>query len=234
MKPYEKLAPLYDKGEWGKYSLIYMELIDNVCNRYSLKPSSILDIACGTGSLVGELSCRGFKTMGSDISPEMIKIAQNNHPRIPFIVADMTRLNLNDTFDMVVCPFDSLNYLLTDKEIISTFSNVFRHLSNNGLFIFDFVTANLYGKKHHGVINRNIEGVSFRQILKYDPEKKLASTVFVFDGDEREEHLQKAYTENEIAEKLVAWKFRILNAAKNIKLINADDLSERIFIVAQK
>lgn len=234
MKPYEKLASFYDKGEWGNHGATFIQFIDAACANHGFKPSSVLDIACGTGSLIGELARRNLRVAGSDISPEMIRVSKEKYPGIPFHIADMIKLRLNQTFDLIVCSFDSFNYLKTDDDVEAAMAAVSRHLNKGGLFIFDVVNENLYLEKHHGVIERNIEGVAFRQVLNYDPNTKVASTVFVFSATEREEHLQKAYAKKEISEKLVGLGFRVLNMAKNARLEEADDKTARVIFVTQK
>jgi ubiquinone/menaquinone biosynthesis C-methylase UbiE len=67
---------LYDK-DWGKFSLYYVNIIEHLKDKYNLKINSILDITCGTGDLVYELSIE-YDAMGSDISPHMINTARKN------------------------------------------------------------------------------------------------------------------------------------------------------------
>lgn len=233
MKPYEKLAFLYEK-DWGKFSLGYLDLLNNIFKSLNFVPSTILDIACGTGDLILELHKRGYKVVGADISPEMIKISKTKNPNLEFIVSDMSELNLGKTFDLVVCPFDSLNYLLSDEKIDATFSKVYEHLNTDGFFVFDINTPNLYVKKHHGTIDRDVEGIKFKQILKYDTEKKLAYTVFEFDNAETEEHIQRAHTKDEIIKKLIFHHYNIVGAYKNLQLEEAGGDSEKVYIVARK
>jgi len=233
MKPYEKLAFLYEK-DWGKFSLGYLDLLDHIFKSLNFIPSTILDIACGTGDLVLELHKRGYKVVGTDISPEMIKISKTKNPRVEFIVSDMSELSLNKTFDLVICPFDSLNYLLSDKKVDATFSKVYEHLNRGGFFVFDINTPNLYEKKHHGIIDRDIEGIKFKQILKYDSEKKLAYTVFEFNDAETEEHIQRAYKKDEIIKKLIIHRYSIVGAYQSLQLDEATSDSEKVYIVTRK
>ncbi|MFA5842739.1 MAG: class I SAM-dependent methyltransferase [Candidatus Gracilibacteria bacterium] len=233
MKPYEKLASLYQQN-WGTFSLGYLKLLDHISRKFKFYPSTILDIACGTGNLLSKLHKQGFKVVGSDISPEMISVAKIKNPSIEWKIIDMSKLNLKRTFDLILCPFDSLNYLLNDKQVDSTFSKVYKHLNKNGFFIFDINTPNLYEAKHHGIIKREVNGVKFKQILKYDCVKQLASTTFEFGTDENEKHIQKAYPKDGITKKLIFHKFKILDTYADLKFNKVKKLSERIFFIAQK
>lgn len=50
MRPYERLAKIYNK-DWGTFSTLYLGLIKHLSDKYNFNPSSVLDLACGIGSL---------------------------------------------------------------------------------------------------------------------------------------------------------------------------------------
>jgi ubiquinone/menaquinone biosynthesis C-methylase UbiE len=62
--------------------------------------SVVLDLPCGTGRFTGFLLSRGYRVLGADIAPEMIRIAQEKaqgaHGVVGWTVADGTRLPLGD------------------------------------------------------------------------------------------------------------------------------------------
>ncbi len=120
MKSYEKLAFIYNK-DWGNFSLEYLKIINAVKKKFKVNPKSALDIACGTGNLIGKLGGGGLDAVGTDLSPEMIKVAKKNFSKVKFHVQDMSKLKLGRKFDLIVCPFDSLNYLKNIKQIRQTF-----------------------------------------------------------------------------------------------------------------
>ncbi len=233
MKPYEKLAFLY-QGHWGKFSLGYLDLLKHIFKKFEFSPSTILDVACGTGDLIAKLHKDGFKVIGTDVSPEMIKVAKTKNPSLKFGVKDMSKLKLDKTFDLIICAFDSLNYIKNENQIDSTFFKIHKHLNKNGFFIFDVNTPNLYKAKHHGIIERKIKGIKFKQILKYDPVKKLAYTTFEFGDKDKEKHIQKAYTKDEITKKLILHNFKIVAMYEDLKFNKANKKSERIFYIAKK
>lgn len=69
------------------------------------KTDSILDVGCANGTLLSMLhETRDFNGFGLDISPEMIKIAQQNHPDFNFQVGSAQALPYeNQQFDLVIC-----------------------------------------------------------------------------------------------------------------------------------
>jgi SAM-dependent methyltransferase len=66
----------------------------------------LLDVASGPGALAAEAVSRGARAVGVDLSPRMIKLAQQLHPAIEYREADVEHLPfLDHTFDAVVCAF---------------------------------------------------------------------------------------------------------------------------------
>jgi SAM-dependent methyltransferase len=233
MKAYEKLAFFYQK-DWGKFSIEYIKLLKHIFDKNKFQPKTILDIACGTGDLLGELHKEGFEVVGSDLSPEMIKVAKTKNPTIEFYINDMSKIDLQKSFDVIICPFDSINYLLEDEMLDDTFKKVYKHLTDKGFFVFDANTKNLYEAKHHGIIDREVEGIEFKQILKYDSENQIAYTTFKFNESEEETHVQKAYSKEIMGKKLISHGFKVIETYENLDFVPASEKSERVYYVAQK
>lgn len=62
--------------------------------------SSILELGCGTGDLIGNL--RASRAVGVDISPNMIEIAQKKFPQVTFRCDDIERFDINQKFDYII------------------------------------------------------------------------------------------------------------------------------------
>lgn len=233
LKPYEKLSKFYKK-DWGKESVRYTDLVSNVINTYSLSVNSLLDIACGTGILATELKNMNFEVSGIDISEDMINVAKETTIEIDFKVADMKNFNLNKKFDIITCAFDSINYITNNIDMKKTMKNIFNHLVDSGLFIFDINTPSLYEDRHFGTIDRIFDDIHFKQILEYDRVNRLGKTVFDFGNNELETHVQKAYTVEEMDEFLLNADFEIMGRYKNLKLSPIEDRTYKVFYVVKK
>ena len=233
LKPYQRLAPFYHK-EWTGFVENYISIIKNLELKSIDPPVSVLDIACGTGVLVGELSKIGFSVKGTDISKEMIEVSKTEFPNIDFIVSDMRVMNLKIKVDLITCTFDSLNYLTSIYDINRVFNNVYRHLNDSGYFLFDINTPKLYEDKQHGTIHRVINGYKFDQILYYDKEEMISRTVFKFNDGYYEEHIQRPYTYNEILKLISGNRMKLMNAFKNKELQPYESTSYKIYFLAQK
>lgn len=233
MRPYERLAKIYNK-DWGTFSTSYLRLIKHLSHKYNFERRPVLDIACGTGNLAYELFKLGYEVIGIDISEDMINVAKANNPQIQFHVADMTNFNIDINFDLITCTFDSINYITEDEEIVRALSNIHSHLSNSGYFIFDINTPIIYEGNHFGIIDREFNGVKFKQILEYDKERKIGTTIFDFGNGEREVHVQKAYSSADMDNLLRQSGFLILERFKNFELSPIDDTASRLFYIVQK
>lgn len=65
-------------------------------------PAVVLDAGCGTGRVAIELARRGVRVVGADIDASMIATARSLAPDILWIEHDLTTLDLEGTFDLVV------------------------------------------------------------------------------------------------------------------------------------
>lgn len=69
-----------------------------------IPPGRALDAACGTGRHARELVRLGHEVVGIDITPEMLRRAEENVPQAEFRMGDVRRVPAGDgDFDVVVC-----------------------------------------------------------------------------------------------------------------------------------
>ncbi len=95
---FDKIAIGYSKYQ-KRYKYYYND-IAKYFNYYLSDDSSVLEIGCGTGSLLAKL--KGSKKVGVDFSEKMISEAKSLHPKIDFFVKDAENLNLDKKYDVVV------------------------------------------------------------------------------------------------------------------------------------
>lgn len=97
-------------------------------------PDSILDIGCGTGSLLKELSHMYpmAELNGLDISSEMLKRARLAAPSAKFVKSDVHELPYEDnSMDLVLCTASFHHYQNNEKVM----SEIYRILKPNGRVI---------------------------------------------------------------------------------------------------
>lgn len=134
---YDPFAWFYDEYWCRGVAPDFLRALDALLVPRLAPGSTILDLCCGTGRVTAGLSARGFPLTGLDLSREMLAYARRNAPAAAFVEADARDFSLPQRFDAVVSTFDSLNHILTLRELTAVFRNVRRALAPGGLFFFD-------------------------------------------------------------------------------------------------
>jgi len=140
---YDFLMKDVDYEKWANnIDVIYKEL--------NIKPKSVLELGCGTGNITTKLYRKGYNMIGSDLSEDMLMIAQEkayeSNLMINFILQDMRCINYRRKVDSVISICDGLNYITTDEDLIKVFRSVHNVLESGGIFLFDISTY--YKLKH--------------------------------------------------------------------------------------
>ena len=137
MPAYDHFARFYDAamddpGPRGSRVLRSIE-------RHLPRASSILELGCGTGSILAQLTQFPALT-GLDGSAAMLAVASEKVPSARLLQGDIGDFWLDERFDVVICVFDTVNHLLSFEAWRSMFDAVYDHLVDDGLFIFDVNT----------------------------------------------------------------------------------------------
>ena len=106
-KVYNDMAQEYDSAPEGNYTRPHKK---EIINKAVLRDGdNILDVACGNGYLLGELSKRAkVNAFGVDISENMIAVARERYPACTFAVGPCTPLSFeNESMDVITvsCTF---------------------------------------------------------------------------------------------------------------------------------
>lgn len=93
-------------GDWDAGMVRSDEKIGRILDNAAVREGSrVLDIACGTGVLIGDYLRRGVESVTAvDISPEMIRIARKKFPQknVRFVCGDAESAPLGENFDAIV------------------------------------------------------------------------------------------------------------------------------------
>ena len=207
--------------------------------RYKPEAKTVLEIACGTGAILGFLA-DAYEVTGLDHSRQMLALARKKLPQIRFYRQSMTKFRIAKQFDVIVCVFDSINHLLAFGEWKKVFRQVASHLKEDGLFVFD---VNTLGKLHR-LTNASAWSREFDRdlvIIKVNGGKRgiFEWDVKIFEHQNRQDY--RLYHET-IRELALPHK-RILTALrdhfKQVKVIDPSgarpsDQSERLYFVCKK
>lgn len=230
-------------NEYKKFGYYYDEVMSNL--NYNLwyefikpylKPESkILDLACGTGTLLNMLALSKYKCDGLDLSESIIEIAKEkakiNRLHINYYVDDMTSFNLEDKYDIVTCFFDSLNFLPSFNDVIKTASQAHKHLNHNGYFIIDFFSLELLKEYDNSLIEQDYETFKIKWETKLTGKTSLRHKINIkdFENDFTETYDEYYYE----LEKFNFDGFKLIKISGDF---NDDYLEEdeRILLVFQK
>lgn len=178
MDAYTSFARVYDMfmdnipyEEWCEY-------IVGLLKEYGISDGLVLDLGCGTGSMTELLAARGFDMIGVDCSEDMLEMALEKRTAsgrdILYLQQDMRELELYGTVRAVVCLCDSINYLLDEQDLETTFRLVNNYLDPGGIFIFDLNTEYKYRELlADRTIAENRDEGSFIWDNYYDEESRI-------------------------------------------------------------
>ena len=80
------------------------------------QPRSVLDAGCGTGRVAIELARRGVSVVGVDLDAEMLAAAREKSPELDWRRGDLSRLDLGETFDLVLAAGNVMIFLAAGTE----------------------------------------------------------------------------------------------------------------------
>ena len=98
--------------------------------------ATLLDVACGTGHHLQYLQPH-YTVEGLDLDAELLAIARDRCPGVPFQEGDMVDFDLGRTFDAVLCLFSAIGYVQTVDRLRQAVQAMARHLRPGGMLIVE-------------------------------------------------------------------------------------------------
>ncbi len=98
--------------------------------------NTLLEVACGTGIHASVLR-EFYQVEGLDLDNEMLAVARQDYPEIPFYQADMVDFDLGKQFDAVTCLFSSIGYVKTKQRLELAVQTMSNHLRSGGVLIVE-------------------------------------------------------------------------------------------------
>lgn len=248
---YTTLAEIYDTVMQEVNYDLWADFLDALMLEHHPNPVSVMELACGTGSLalsLDELEC--YEVWGTDKSAEMIaKARQKNEEQrcsVNFSVMDFLDITIDRTFDVVFCVFDSINYLHEPKQVSRFLRQCQKLLAPESLLIFDFTTppnsieAIDYLDNEEGTTHHHFH---FLRKSNYDAERRIHTNKFEIQklSDDHqtvidefvEIHQQKIYTLQQMLDIIDQTAYNIMATYNEFEFEEADEESLRITMVLQ-
>ena len=246
---YSKLADIYDAVMEDVNYELWADFIEAIIYKHHPNPTSLLELACGTGSIslfLDELEC--YDVVGTDKSPQMIAKAREKNQRmmcnVDFKVMDFLDIQLNRTFDAVFCVFDSINYLHSADEVRQFLDQSRKVLSPESLLIFDFTTPKNsvqaieylnneegYTDDNHRYFRRSTYDAANRIHENEFKIQRLAEDQETVLEQYSETHQQKIYTLQEMLDIIDETAYTLCAKYSGFDFEEADENSLRITIV---
>lgn len=235
---YDELMNDFDYENWFNY-------IEEIFKKYNKKPREVLEMACGTGNLSYFFAEKNYKLKAFDISDEMLSKAYNKLKRyknVKILKQNMVDFKFNQKFDGVVAICDSINYILEKGDLLATFKNVYDHLEEGGIFVFDinsfYKLKNILG---NNIFIEDREDIFYSWENFYDEALNTCDfylTFFLREGENYkrfdENHRERAYTSEKIIETLKIAGFKIVDFYDCFTFDEIKEDTERINFVAIK
>ena len=239
--PYSKIAPLYDTIMTHVNYKLWAKHIGLIMAMYQMKPRRMIDLSCGTGSLLSHLVAPKRKIFGSDRSLGMIKQAGFKLTKnfAALCCCDFLKISVKArSVDVALVLYDSINYIIEEEQVGLFFREVYDLLDDGGLFIFDVVLPYICRKAFANYSETNVSnGNGYERKAWYnDPDSMQFNEFRIFDqGNEYcELHTQKIRSIEEWRDLLKDSPFENVSIFSNFSMSKVHKKSERAHFVCQK
>lgn len=245
-EPYAGYASIYDELGQDQFSQELMPLVQLLLDRYGVAPRAALDLACGTGAAALALARMGIRVVAVDRAEAMLRQARRKSATedlsVSWLRQDMASLSIDESVELVVCLYDSLNHLLDGDALLRTFQRVSAALCPGGLFVFDVITPHCLA--HHWSNRRSEEYCPSAHLLheySFDAESGIG-TLELRITPLRENgagHMVELYRERGIGREEAGWAvaasgMEMLEAISFPDLDPPTETTSRVIYVARK
>jgi SAM-dependent methyltransferase len=246
-QPYEHIAAFYDRlmshvdyDRWANH------VRDLWAEHRHGSIQSLFDAACGTGRFLEIMREPGMDCAGCDLSKSMIDLARqrlatpdelvamlmhsqgSNQNELPEIMSTACQLSVQDLrhlqgdrqYDLVTCLYDSINYLLDERDFCQSLKRFKVLCKPTGLIVFDICTER--NSLDHFLDYRDqdrVDGFNYERHSYYDVTSRLHRNDFAIwkneqhpDGEAgsikeplyEEAHVQRIWQLHEVQEMIRA------------------------------
>ena len=233
---YDRLMRTVPYSRWVDY-------VERLLEAWSKSPVEVIDLACGTGMVGSEMARRGYRVCGADLSEPMVRHCASREPPLPALVCDAAQMALADeSAELVVCLYDSLNYILEPERLATSLAEAYRILRTGGLFIFDLNTQRALATGLFTQDNmRTDEPLQYTWEAHWDSATRVCRVdmLYYYNGEGgpknfREIHYQRAYDNDEVLAMLRAAGFPRIKDYSAYTFQPVTPRSDRAYYVAAK
>lgn len=190
---------------------------------------NILDIGCGQGYFLQNLSINSKKAFGIDLSEKQIEVCIEKGLNAKAIALE----EVKEKYDCTTAIFDVINYI--PKEDLSTFfKQCYEVLNKNGYFIFDVNTFFGFEEVAQGCISMDLDD-RFISIDANFQEDKLYTDIYLFTKtknnlfEKQSDTIIQEYHKQEFLKNLLKKEGFIIENIKKLNLHSQEEADKLIY-----
>lgn len=245
VEPYSQLAYIYDYVMRHVNYHYWALHLAKLFKKADFPVTKILDISCGTASLLLNLAEIKFNVSGFDESENMVTVARDKIQKkglsVPVWCGSMVDYKVTRKFDAVVSTYDSINYCLDLESCAAVFMNTAYALRPSGLFVFDICTEKNSRRYFQNFSEREeTKDFSYIRQSSYSRAKAIQVNEFLISMNSNsktvylETHQQKIYKIDEILSIIPLDVYDILGIYDGFSLRVGSEKSDRVYFVLRK
>ncbi len=245
MEAYRNLAASYDRLTNDVDYEATVEFYMQILTREGVKPRTVVDLACGTGSVTAILAGMGYPVLGVDMSEEMLTEAAMKtmelDPMPRFSCQKLQELRIPRAVDLAVCALDSLDYITDPADCAKAIRRVYKALNPGGIFIFDVNTPEKLRAMDGQVFLDEDDDVYCVWRGEFDEETNICSygmDLFQRSGEiwhrSFEEHREYAFSQEQLTTYLKDAGFTHIEVYADRKFEAPREGEQRIYFKARK
>lgn len=245
MSAYGALAGVYDRLTGDVCYERRADYIEKLFQKSRIPVHTVLDLACGTGTMTGLLTERGYEMIAVDSSADMLAEAMEKAADLTgeppvFLNQSMPKLDLYGTVDAAICCLDSINYLTSPKDVQKTLQRLHLFIAPGGLLVFDINSAEKLRALDGQVFLDETEDIYCVWRTEFEKRNQVCTywmDIFTRNEDdiwERdfEEHRQRAYEVDELRQWLMEAGFTHIRTYGDCRMSAPRENEQRIYFTA--
>lgn len=233
---HKKFAEIYDDFmSFVNYKTWYKFLISFLPKR-KLK---VGDLGCGTGNMSYLFAKEGHIVKAFDISDDMLDVANSKYDldNLEFKKLDVTKDEIGEDYDFLMCNFDTVNYFKDLKSFVSFLELSYKSLKKGGILIFDFVEEGIFDEMFQNDLFVD-ESKDYTCIMRHEKKSKFKHIVEMVIFARFDDDIYKKYVE--IHEKNIFETTKVLEVVRNAGFYIQDSArnslygDSRVFLICKK
>jgi len=189
-------AAFYDQINTQMAESLAFNLISKLnklgCNTHM----KVLDIGCGTGTVINEFSEAGYSVCGIDPSHSMIAQAKKKYPKLEFDVGVPGEFLKDRDFDLIISTNDAINYL-SPEDLYVMIASIRDSLRPGGFVYLDFTTETDFVQNWDNQrLEERFGNFQISRVWNFDPKSNVGreTQIWSVSTDQKEVSFKEIHT----------------------------------------